>query len=155
MDQTSFHKNLVILAFIGAELAGRGEQILPPPSMARNSGPQSRARVNSMTFPACHSRSNAFLSLTFGTIETRQWVWFKSSSFAETHRLLCGMTYGGHQVNSSDVDLMSCFDIIFFVPTCIYFNTALQQEHDGVRIFSLAFLVRKLLTKDVCQKRLI
>ena len=29
-DQTTFHKNLVILTFIGAELAGGGGQILPP-----------------------------------------------------------------------------------------------------------------------------
>ena len=38
-------KKLVILAFIGAELAGGGGQILPP-SRAHNSEPHSRARVN-------------------------------------------------------------------------------------------------------------
>ena len=43
-SHTTSHKKLVILAFIGAELAGGGVQILPP-SMARNSGPHSMARV--------------------------------------------------------------------------------------------------------------
>ena len=36
----------MILAFIGAELAGG--QILPPPSRARNSGPHSRTQVKSL-----------------------------------------------------------------------------------------------------------
>ena len=44
-SQPTSHKNLVILAFIGAELAGAGQILPPPPSRARNSGPHSRARV--------------------------------------------------------------------------------------------------------------
>ena len=43
-DQTTFHKSLVILAFIGAELAGGGGADSAPPSMARYSGLHSRAR---------------------------------------------------------------------------------------------------------------
>ena len=43
-SQPTFHKNLVILAFIGAELAGG--PILPPLRIPpRNSGPHSRAWV--------------------------------------------------------------------------------------------------------------
>ena len=43
--QTASHINLVILAFIGAELAGKG-RFCPTPSRTRNSEPHSRARVN-------------------------------------------------------------------------------------------------------------
>ena len=54
-SQTTFHKSLVILAFIGAELAGG--QIFPP-SRAHNSEPHSRARVKGrpLTEGKIHSR---------------------------------------------------------------------------------------------------
>ena len=41
-------KNLVILAFIGAEFAGGGQSLSSPPSRALNSEPHSRARVRSV-----------------------------------------------------------------------------------------------------------
>ena len=45
-SHTTYHKNLVILAFIGAELAGGEGRFCPlPPSRARNSEPHSLARV--------------------------------------------------------------------------------------------------------------
>ena len=43
-SQTTYHQNWVILAFIGAELAG-GTDSAPPPSRACNSEPLSHARV--------------------------------------------------------------------------------------------------------------
>ena len=48
-SQPTSHKRSVILAFIGAVLAGGG-QILPL-SRARNSGPHSRARAKERIFP--------------------------------------------------------------------------------------------------------
>ena len=44
-SQDTSHKKMVILAFIGAELAGGGAFLPPPPSRASNSEPHSRARV--------------------------------------------------------------------------------------------------------------
>ena len=47
-NQTTSHKNLVILAFIEAELAV-GQILPPPPFWARKSEPHSRARVKGAT----------------------------------------------------------------------------------------------------------
>ena len=48
-SQTTFHKKLVNLASIAAELAAAGGgQILPPPSRVRNSEPHSRSRANTL-----------------------------------------------------------------------------------------------------------
>ena len=57
-----------------------------------------------------HLRSNAFFPLTFDRIEIERCGWFQCVSLAETHRLICIMTYLGHDVTSSDLDLRSNFD---------------------------------------------
>ena len=44
--QSTYHRNLVILTFIEAGIAGGGGAASVPPSRARNSEPHSRARVN-------------------------------------------------------------------------------------------------------------
>ena len=53
-NQITFHKYLVILAFIEAELAGRGRQILPSPL---NSEPDSRARVKALSVSSDHCKA--------------------------------------------------------------------------------------------------
>ena len=54
-----------------------------------------------------HMRSNALLPLIFEGIETEQCAWSQCVSLAETHRLICNMTYLGRNVTSSDLDLRS------------------------------------------------
>ena len=46
LSHATSHNNLVILTFIGADLAGRGAYSATSLSRARNSGHHSRARVN-------------------------------------------------------------------------------------------------------------
>ena len=64
------------------------------------------------------------------------------------HRLICNMIYPGHDVTWSDLDLRSNFDLNFLMSTCIYFDASRREQHDGVRIISLAVLVQKLLAKN-------
>ena len=87
----------------------------------------------------------SFLTLTFDRIEIDQWGWSQCISLAETHRLICNMTYLGHDVTSSD--LRSKFNLDFPRSSCIYFDASRRAEHDGIRIISLALLVQKLLAK--------
>ena len=51
ISQTTSHKNLMILAFIGAEWQGWEADSAPPPSRAQNSEPHSQARVKGAHFP--------------------------------------------------------------------------------------------------------
>ena len=80
-----------------------------------------------------------FLPLTFNGIEIEQWVWSRCVSIAETHRLICSMTYLTHQVDLGDLDLRSNFDIDFLRPTWVYFAASRREEDDGVRIISNYF----------------
>ena len=61
-SQITSHKNLVILAFIGAELAGK-DRFCPTPFQARNSEPHSRARNN--LAPPRFAAYDCFLFLLF------------------------------------------------------------------------------------------
>ena len=55
-----------------------------------------------------------------------------------------------------DLDLRSDFDLDLSRSACMCFDASWQEEHDGVRIIPLTFLVQKLFVKnDFCQKRLI
>ena len=59
LSQPTSHKNFVILAFIGAELAGLANSAPLPPSSERNSGPHFRARVIlEIALAACPSKKN-------------------------------------------------------------------------------------------------
>ena len=59
-NQSTFRKNVVILAFIRAEMAGRGGHILPPPpSRTSNSEPHYWSRIK--------ARSELFLQLALNT----------------------------------------------------------------------------------------
>ena len=88
------------------------------------------------------------LPLTFDRIEIEQYGWFQCISLAEMHRLICNMACLGHDVTSSDFDLRSDFDLDLPRSTCTYFDRSRIEEHDGVRIISLAFLDQKLLAKN-------
>ena len=90
------------------------------------------------------------LPLTFDRIEIELCDWSQCVSLAEMHRLICNMTYLGHDVTSSDLDLRSNFDLDFPRSTCIYFDASRREKHGGVRIISLTFLIEKLLAKKTC-----
>ena len=68
-----------------------------------------------------------FLPLTFDRIEVEQCGWSQCVSHAETHRLVCNMTYLGHDVTSSDLDLRSNFDLDFFQGQNAYISTRLDE----------------------------
>ena len=108
-----------------------------------------------MTSPSCHSRSRShafFDKKTFDKKEIEQCGWSQCVPPAETHSLICNMTYLGHNVTSRDPDLRSNFDLEVSRLKCIYFDMSWQEEHDSVRIISLAFLVQKVFAKTIFVK---
>ena len=85
-----------------------------------------------------------FLPLTSDGIEIEQCGWAQCVSLAETHRLICSVTwakYLGQNVTSHVLDLWSNFDLDFSRSKCIYVAASRQEKHDGVRIISLAYFV--------------
>ena len=66
-----------------------------------------------------HMRSHSFfLPLTFDRIEIVRWGWYQYVSFAQTHRLICNITYLSRHVTSPhDLDLRSNSDIYFLGST--------------------------------------
>ena len=86
-----------------------------------------------------------FLPMTFDITRLEHWGWSQCASLTETHRQICNMTCLGHHVTSRDLYLRSNLGIkFFFRSTCIYFDASRQEEHDGARIISPAFLVQEL-----------
>ena len=88
-----------------------------------------------------------FLPLTFDRIEIERWRWSQCVSLAQTHRLICNMTYLARHVTSRDLDLRSNSDIDLLRSKCTYFDVSWRQEHDAAKILSVAFLVQKLFAK--------
>ena len=82
-----------------------------------------------------------FLPLTFDRIEIEQWGWSQCVSLAQTHRLICNMTYLFRHVTSRHLDLRSNSDIGLLRSLCIYFDVSRRVEHNAAKIMSLAFLV--------------
>ena len=96
-----------------------------------------------------HMRSDAFLPLTFDRIHIDQRGWSQCVSLAEMRRLMCNTTYLDHHGTSCDLDLKQNFDIVFFRSIWIELDAFRREEQDGVRINSLAFLVQKLVAKNI------
>ena len=94
------------------------------------------------------------LPLTFDRIVIERWEWSQCVSIAQTHRLICNMTYLARQLTSRDLDLRSNFDIDLLRSICTYFDASRHQEHDSAKIMSVAFLVQKLFAKNhFCKKK--
>ena len=94
-----------------------------------------------------------FLPLTFDRIEVESWGWSQCVSLAQTHLLICNMTYVASHVTSRDLDLRPNSDIDLLRPKCAYFDASWRQEHDAAKIMSLAFLVQKLFAKKTFFKK--
>ena len=109
-------------------------------------------RFDPLTSPSGHYEviwgQMRVLSLAFDRIEIEQWGLSQCVSRAETHRLICNITYLGHHVTSHDLDLRSNFGLDFLRSTYKCFNASQGEEHDGVGIIPLAFLVQKLFAKN-------
>ena len=93
-----------------------------------------------------------FMRLTFDRIEIERWGWSQYLSFAQTHRLICNVTYLSRQVTSRDLDLRSNSDIYLLRSICIYFDGSRREEHGAAKIMSLVFLVQKLFVKNHFRK---
>ena len=59
-----------------------------------------------------------------GHIETEQFGWFQCVSFAGKHRLICNITYQGHDVTLRDLEPRSKFDVDLLRSACMYFDAS-------------------------------
>ena len=87
------------------------------------------------------------LPLFFDRIEIERWGWSQCVSLAQTHRMICSMTYLARHVTSRDLDLRSNSDIDLLRSKCTYFDASWRQEHDAAKNMSLTFLVQILFAK--------
>ena len=87
--------------------------------------------------------TNRFLLMTHDWTEQETRAWSHCACLVATHRLICNMTYLGQYVTSHDLDLRPNMTWLFKSP-CMCFDESGREEHDGVRIMLLAFLVQKL-----------
>ena len=99
-----------------------------------------------------HTRSHSFLPLTFDAIKIERWGCSQCVSLAETHRLICNMTYLARHVTSRHLDLRSTPEIDLLRSKSTSFDAFWLEEHDPAKSMSLAFLVQKLLVKTFLQK---
>ena len=74
-----------------------------------------------------------FLPITFDRIEIERCGWSQCVPLAETHRLICNMTYLGHEVTSSDLDLRSNFDLDFSRSTKVNMHIFRRVSTRGTR----------------------
>ena len=74
-----------------------------------------------------------FLPVTFDRIEMERCGWSQCVPLAETHRLICSMTYLGHDVTSSDLDLRSNFDLDFSRSTKVNMHIFRRVSTRGTR----------------------
>ena len=91
-----------------------------------------------------HMRSNAFFVYNI-------W-WNRDRSVRLVPKVFSrrdALTDMQHDLSRSrrDLDLRSNFDLDLSRSTCICFDASWQEEHDGVRIIPIAFLVQKLFAK--------
>ena len=89
-----------------------------------------------------------FLPLTFDRIKIERWGWTQYVPLAQTHRLICNMTYFSRHVTSRDLDMRSNSDIDLLRYICIYFDLSRREEYDTGKIISLAFILQKLFVKN-------
>ena len=85
-----------------------------------------------------------FLLLTFDRTEIEHWEWSQCVCLAQTHRLICNMTYLAREVTSGDLDLRITSDINLLRATCAYFDVTRREEHVSAKCMSLALSVQKL-----------
>ena len=94
-----------------------------------------------------------FLPLTFDRIEIEQCGWSQLVSLAETHRLICNMTYLGQDMTASDLDLRSNFDLDFLRSTKFNMHIFRRVSARGTRwrlnYFS-SFLSSNVISEKPC-----
>ena len=79
--------------------------------------------------------------------DLQAWTWSHCACIVKTNRLICNMIYLGHHLTSGDLDLRSNIDLTHLRSPCIWFDAPRREEHAGIRMKSLAFLVQKLFAK--------
>ena len=92
-------------------------------------------------------RISAFLSITFGWIETQTWEWHQNVCLAKAHRLICNIAYLNHHVTLTWNDLRSNFEIDLSRSSSICFELARRENHIDIKIFALSLLLQNLFTK--------
>ena len=95
-----------------------------------------------------------FLPLTFDRIEIEQCAWPQCVSLAETHRLICNMTYLGHDVTTSDLDLRSNFDLNFLRLTNVKMRIIRRVSTSGTR-WRPNYFSSSLSSKVISEKTLV
>ena len=89
-----------------------------------------------------------FLPVTFDRTEMERWEWSQCVSLAQTHRLVCNITYLAQHVTSRDLELRSNSDIGLLRSICTY--TFRHVSTRGTRCchnYATSFLS----SKDICE----
>ena len=92
--------------------------------------------------------THSFLLITFDRKEIKTCKWSHRVRLVKALRLICSMTYFGHQVTLRSRDLRSNIDLDLSRSSCIWFDASWRDKHDGAWIIALALLVKKLLPKN-------
>ena len=98
------------------------------------------------------SGHRTFLPITFDRKEIETWERLQRVRLIKTHHLICNMTYLGHSVILTSGDLGSNLQIDLSRWTSRSVDPAWQDEHNGVKIIPLSYVVQKLLIKTFSQK---
>ena len=86
-----------------------------------------------------HRVAVRFLPITFDRNELKTWGWCHSVCIVKAHRLICNMTYLCHTVTLTWSDQRSIFfKIDISMIKRIWIDSAWREEHDGVKLISLA-----------------
>ena len=90
-----------------------------------------------------HRVAVRFLPIIFDKNELETWSWCHSVRLVKAHRLIGNMTY----VTLTWRDLRSNFKIDLSRIKRIWIDPAWREEHDGVKLVPLAYVVQKIFMK--------
>ena len=96
---------------------------------------------------------NRFWLITHDWKELQAWAWCHCACIDTTNRLMCNMSYLDQYLTSDDLDLGSHKGLTLLRSSCTWFDAPWREKHIGTRIMPLAFLVQKLLAKNVFGKK--
>ena len=91
--------------------------------------------------------------LTVDRIEIKRWGWSQCVSLAQTHWLICNVTYLARHVTSRHLWPEAKFWHWPFRVNMYIFLLSRREEHDAAKTMSLAFLGQKLFAKTHFYKR--
>ena len=88
-----------------------------------------------------------FLPITFDRKAIEAWERCQSVRLIRKDPLICNMTYLGHLLTLTLGDPRSNLQIDLLRSKSISFDRACREEHIGIKIISLTYVVQKLLVK--------